>query len=144
MVHVPYKGSGQSVPAFLAGEVQIVIASLPSLSSHVKTGKARLLAVTSSSRSEQTPDVPTVSEFIPGYDFTTDNGLYAPAGTSAAIVSRLSAEVARAVKHPDTAARLNGLGLVPVGNTPEDYAALIRRNIERYAVAVKQSGARVN
>lgn len=144
LVHVPYKGSGQSVPAFLAGEVQVVVTALTALGPHVKSGKAKLLAVTSAHRSRQAPDVPSVSEFIPGYDFEAEIGLLVPAGTPAAVVARLSAEVAKAVKHPETMARLTTLGLDPVGSTPEAYATAIRRNLERFAEPVRQSGAKVN
>lgn len=144
VVHVPYRGSGQSVPAFVAGEVQAVFASLPALAAHVKAGKARLLAVTSATRSPQTAEVPAVSEFIPGYDFTTAIGLLAPAGTPAAIVSRLAGEVAKAMKQPDMAARLTPLGMEAFGSTPEAYDAQIRSDLAKYSVAVKISGAKVN
>lgn len=142
IVHIPYKGSGQSVPAFISGEVQIVLASLPALSAHIKAGKAKLLAVTSGSRSPQTPDVPAVSEFVPGYDFTVEIGLLAPAGTPPAILAKLSAESAKAMKNPDLIPRFIALGLDPVGSTPEFYAAAIRRGLERFSTAVKLSGAK--
>jgi tripartite-type tricarboxylate transporter receptor subunit TctC len=144
VVHVPYKGSGQSVPAFLAGDVPIVLTALPALGPHVRAGKARLLAITSGSRSAQTPEVPSVSEFIPGYDFFAEIGLLAPAGTPAAVVSKLAAESAKAMRRPDTVERLTALGLEPVGGTPEAFTALVRSNLERFAKAVKISGARVN
>jgi len=144
LAHVPYKGSGQSVPAFLAGEVPIVLTALPALGPHVQSGRAKLLAVTSVARSAQVPEVPSVSEFIPGYDFIAEVGLLAPAGTPVAAVSNISSEVAKAMKHPETASRLTALGLDPVGSTPEAFAALIRSNLERFAKAVKISGAKVN
>jgi tripartite-type tricarboxylate transporter receptor subunit TctC len=144
IVHVPYKGSGQSVPAFLAGQIPIVIASLPALAAHVKSGKARLLAVASPRRNAQAPDVPALAEFIPGYDYTVAIGLYAPAGTPSAIVTRIAAEVAKAVQHPETVARFTPLGIDPVGSTPDAFVAVIRRDLERYSTAVKSSGARAN
>ena len=144
LAHVPYKGSGQSVPAFLAGEVPIVLTALPALGPYVQSGRAKLLAVTSVARSAQVPEVPSVSEFIPGYDFIAEVGLLAPAGTPVAAVSKISSEVAKAMKHPETASRLKALGLDPVGSTPEAFAALIRSNLERFAKAVKISGAKVN
>lgn len=144
LVHVPYKGSGQSVPAFLAGEVPIVLASLPALVAHVKAGKAKLIAVTAASRSAQAPEVPAVAEYIPGYDFTTGIGLLAPAGTPPAIVNRISAAVGQALKNPDLTARLVSLGLDPVGSTPEAFTALIRKDLARYSTAVKLSGAKIN
>lgn len=144
LVHVPYKGSGQSVPAFLAGEVPIVLASLPALVAHVKAGKAKLIAVTAASRSAQAPEVPAVAEYIPGYDFTTGIGLLAPAGTPAAVVNRISAAVGQALKNPELSARLVSLGLDPVGSTPEAFTALIRKDLARYSTAVKLSGAKIN
>jgi len=144
IVHVPYKGSGQSVPAFIAGEVQVVLASLPALTAHLKSGKAKLLAVTSAGRSSRTPEVPAVSEFVPGYDFNVEIGLLAPAGTPPAVLSKLSAEVAKAMKHPDTITRFAALGMEPVGGTPEHYAAVIRQSLERFGAAVKLSGAKAN
>lgn len=142
LLHVPYKGSGQSVPAFVAGEVQVVFASLPALLAHVKAGKAKLLAVTSPKRSSQTPDVPAVSEFIPGYDFVTGMGLLGPVGTPPAIIARLTGEVAKVMQKPDLAARLVGLGIEAVGGTPEAYAALIKSDLAKYSIAVKISGAK--
>lgn len=144
IVHVPYKGAGQSVPAFLAGDVPIVLTQLPALGAHVQSGRAKLLATTSGARSVQTPDVPAVSEFIPGYDFTVEIGLLAPAGTPAAVIARLSAEASKAMKRPDTVARLTALGFDPVGSTPEAFTAHIRGSLERFAAAVKLSGAKAN
>jgi tripartite-type tricarboxylate transporter receptor subunit TctC len=143
-VHVPYKGSGLSVPAFLAGDVQIVVTALPALGPHVQSGKVKLLAVTSAARSGQTPDVPSVSEWIPGYDFFAEIGLLAPVETPGAIVARLYAESAKAMKRADTVTRLTALGLDPIGSTPETFSALIRSNQDRYARAVRISGAKVN
>ena len=88
--------------------------------------------------------MPTVSEFIPGYEYSVALGLLATAWQPPAIVSRLSSEVAKAVKHPDTVSRFTALGIDPVGSTPEAFVAVIRRDLERYSTAVKMSGAKVN
>jgi tripartite-type tricarboxylate transporter receptor subunit TctC len=144
MLHVPYRGSGQSVPALVAGEVNLVMASLPALMPHVKAGKLSLLAITSPRRSSQTPDVPAVAEFIPGYDFVTGIGLLGPAGMPPQLVSKLAAEVAKAVKLPAVAGRLVPIGLEPYGSTPAEYTALIERDLAKYSVAVKLSGAKAN
>jgi tripartite-type tricarboxylate transporter receptor subunit TctC len=144
MVHVPYRGSGQSVPALVGGEVNMVMASLPALVPHVKSGKIRLLAITSPKRSSNTPDVPAVAEFIPGYDFVTGIGLLGPAGMPPQIVSKLAAEVAKAVKLPSVTSRLIPIGMDPYGSTPAEFAALIERDLKKYATAVKISGAKVN
>ena len=144
MVHVPYRGSGQSVPALVAGEVNMVMASLPALVPHVKAGKIKLLAVTSPSRSQQTPDVPAVAEFIPGYDFVTAIGLLGPAGMPPQIVSKLATEVAKAVKQPQVAGRLVPIGMEPYGSSPAEYRELIERDLKKYSAAVKISGAKAN
>jgi tripartite-type tricarboxylate transporter receptor subunit TctC len=144
MVHVPYRGSGQSVPALVGGEVHMVMASLPALVPHVKSGKIKLLAITSPKRSSQTPDVPAVAEFIPGYDFVTGIGLLGPAGMPPQIVSKLAAEVAKAVKLPNVTSRLIPIGLDPYGSTPAEFTALIERDLKKYSTAVKISGAKVN
>jgi tripartite-type tricarboxylate transporter receptor subunit TctC len=144
MVHVPYRGSGQSVPALVGGEVHMVMASLPALVPHVKSGKIKLLAITSPKRSSQTPDVPAVAELIPGYDFVTGIGLLGPAGMPPQIVSKLAAEVAKAVKLPNVTSRLIPIGLDPYGSTPAEFTALIERDLKKYSTAVKISGAKVN
>lgn len=145
IVHVPYKGSGQSVPAFLTGEVQVVVSALPALGPHVKSGRAKLLAATSPARSAQAPDVPAVSESFAGYDFVAEIGLLAPAGTPARAVSTLSREATKAAAHPESAARFVALGMEPAASgTPEAYAERIRRNLDRFASAVKVSGAKPN
>jgi tripartite-type tricarboxylate transporter receptor subunit TctC len=144
IVHVPYKGTGQSVPALLGGQVALLYSALPSIESHVKGGKVKLLAVSSPQRSPQVPEVPTVAELgVPGYDFQPEIGVLAPAGTPPEIVARLSAEIAKAVKHPEVSQRFRQLGIEPIGSTPEAYAAVNRASYEKYARVVKVSGAKV-
>jgi tripartite-type tricarboxylate transporter receptor subunit TctC len=145
MTHVPYRGTGQSVPALLGGQVAILYAALPSIESHVKAGKVRILAVSTPQRSALTPEVPTVAESgIPGYDFVAEIGFYAPAGTPQEIVSRLAAEVQKAVKQPDVVQRFTQLGIDPVGSTPEAYNAANRENHRKYEALVKASGAKID
>jgi tripartite-type tricarboxylate transporter receptor subunit TctC len=144
LVHIPYKGSGQAVPAFLAGDVPLLITALTAIGPHVKSGKAKLLAVTSANRSPLAPDVPAVSEFIPGFEFNVELGLLAPAGTPSAVISIISTQVAKALKHPEVVARLKQLNLDPGGSTPEFFSAAIRRNQERFGTVVKRSGIKAN
>jgi tripartite-type tricarboxylate transporter receptor subunit TctC len=145
IVHVPYKGAGQSVPALLGGQVALLYAALPSVEGHVKAGKVKILAVSTPQRSPQAPEVPTVAEAgVPGYDFVAEIALYAPAGTPADIVAKLSAQAARAVKQPDVVARFKQLGIDPVGSTPEALAQQNRMNYEKYARVVKASGAKID
>ncbi|MGQ0653288.1 MAG: Bug family tripartite tricarboxylate transporter substrate binding protein, partial [Betaproteobacteria bacterium] len=119
LVHVPYKGTGQSVPALLGGQVALLYSALPSIAGHVKDGRVKILAISTAQRSPQTPEVPTVAESgIPGYEFVAEIGLLAPAGTPRDVITRLAGEVARAVKLPDVVQRFTQLGIESVGSTP--------------------------
>jgi tripartite-type tricarboxylate transporter receptor subunit TctC len=144
IVHVPYKGTGQSVPALLGGQVSLLYSALPSIAGHLKDGKVKMLAISTLKRSPQTPDVPTVAESgIPGYDFVAEIGLLAPANTPREVINRLSAESAKAVKQADVVQRFATLGIDPVGSTPDAYAAINKADYEKYAKLVKTSGAKI-
>jgi len=146
IVHVPYKGTAQAVPAMLSGEVALVFSAFPSILQHVKAGRVKLLAVNTLKRSPYAPDVPTVAEGtgLRDFDYPPLIGVLAPAGTPRSTVSRLAKGIAAAVAHPDVLQRFNVLGIDPVGSTPEAYAAQIRMDIERYARVVKASGVKVD
>ena len=145
IVHVPYKGTGQSVPALLGGQVALLYSALPSIAGHLKDGKVKILAISSAKRSPQTPDVPTVAESgIPGYDFVAEIGMLAPAGTPREIIQRLAREMAKVAKQPDVVQRFTQLGIDPVGSTPEAYASQNRSDYEKYAKLVKTSGAKID
>lgn len=145
IIHVPYKGNGQAIPAMIGGEVALVFSALPAIEGHLKTGRVKLLAVNTQKRSPQAPDVPTVTEVtgIKDYDYPPAIGVLAPAKTPRPVINRIAAVVAKSVQHPDTASRYISLGIDPVGNSPEQYAAQIRIDIAKYAKAVKQSGVKV-
>lgn len=144
-VHVPYKGAGQAIPALLGGQVALGLAALPAITAHIKTGKLKVLAVNTLKRSDQAPDVPTVAESgVAGFDFPAKIGVMAPAGTPAPIVAKISAELAKAVRHPETLKRFAALGIDPVGSTPDQYDAENKADIEKYARAVKVSGAKID
>jgi tripartite-type tricarboxylate transporter receptor subunit TctC len=145
MVHVPYKGTGQSVPALLGGQVPLLYAALPSIESHVKAGKVKILAMSAPQRSPQSPEVPTVAESgIPGYDFLAEIGFYAPAGTPQDVIAKVAAEVQKAVKQPDVVTRFRQLGIDPVGSTPEAYNTMNRASYQKYEKVVKASGAKID
>ena len=146
IVHVPYKGTGQAVPALLSGEVSLLFAALPSIAPHIKAGRVKLLGVNTIKRSAQAPEVPTIAEItgIRDYDYPPGIGVLAPAKTPKSVVDRLSSAIAKAVQHPDTAQRYTTLGIDGVGNTPAQYAAQIRVDIAKYAKAVKASGVKVD
>ena len=144
IVHVPYKGMGQAVPALLGGQVSMVFSALPAVEGHVQGGKVKLLALSTPQRSAQAPQVPTIAELgAPGFDFAPQIGMLAPAGTPQAIVQRLSAEVGKAVRLPDVSQRFQTLGIDPAGNSPQEYADSIRNAYERYGKTVRASGMRV-
>ena len=146
MLHIPYKGTAQAVPALLAGEVALVFSALPSIAQHWKAGRVKLLAVNTARRSAQAPNVPTIAEAanIEGYDYPPQIGVMAPAQTPAVIVNRVADGIAKAVRHAETQQRFTVLGIDAVGNTPADYAAQIRIDIKKYAQAVKVSGVKLD
>ena len=140
LVHVPYKGDAPQTAALLAGEVQLTFVPFFAVVPHIKAGKLRALAVTSAKRSEAFPDVPTMIEAgVPNFDFTGWLGILAPARTPPDIVARLSAEAARILALPDIRERLPGWGYEPVGNTPEQFAAVFRSDIAKYAKIIKDA-----
>jgi tripartite-type tricarboxylate transporter receptor subunit TctC len=145
IVHVPYKGNGQAIPAMIGGEVALVFSALPAIEGHLKSGRVKLLAVNTLKRSPQAPNVPTVSEVtgIKDYDYPPAIGVLAPAKTPRAVINRVAEAVSKSVNYPDIAKRYIELGIDPVGNTPEQYAAQIRVDIAKYAKAVKASGVKV-
>ena len=143
MVHVPYKGTGQSVPALVAGQVPMVLSGYPTLAAHAKEGKVKLLAINSPKRSDLAPDVPAIAETIPGFDFAPTFGLFAPVGTPHEIMVKIGADVARVVKMPDIVERMKALGIEPIGAPGEEWAKMLKADAERYSKAVKISGAKV-
>ncbi|OGA05295.1 MAG: 4,5-dihydroxyphthalate dehydrogenase [Betaproteobacteria bacterium RIFCSPLOWO2_02_FULL_62_17] len=141
MAHVPYKGTGQSVPALIAGQVPLVWSAYPSLAGSAKDGRIKLLAVNSLRRSSSAPNLPAIAELIPGFDFAPTIGFFAPAGTPRELIARISNDANEAVKSADVIAKLAGLDVQTVGSTPEEYAASLKSDEGRYAKAVKISGA---
>lgn len=146
LLHVPYKGTGQSMQDLIGGQHQVAFDTLPAAAPYVRSGRLRALAVTSARRLNEFPDVPTVPEAgVPGYLMTTWYGMFAPAATPPAIVKRLHAETAAVMQAPDTNARLVDVGADgTVTRSPEEFAALVRADIVRYAKIVKDAGLRID
>ena len=143
MVHVPYKGAAPALTDLLGGQVQLMFSTMPPALPHVKDGKLRALAVTSSKRSPATPELPTVDEIaLPGFEANTWHGVVAPAGTPAAIVARLNREIVAILHLPEVVERLSAQGAEPVGSTPEEFAAYIRSETVKWAKVVRESGAK--
>jgi len=137
MVHVPFAGAFLAVNGLLAGEVQAVFVSPGPLLQHIKAGKLRALAVTSDQRWTVMPDVPAMSEQLPGFVASVWFGMLAPAGTPRPIVGRLNEGIGRALKQPDVQERLRAIGLEPTPMTPEDFGRLIERDIAMWDKVVR-------
>ncbi|MGK9168248.1 tripartite tricarboxylate transporter substrate binding protein [Inquilinus limosus] len=141
MTHVPYKGSAQALGDVVAGHVDMIFDNIPTAVEQAKAGTVRPLAVTGLQRAKVLPDVPTVAEFIPGFDITSWQGILAPAGTPPAIVAKLSAEAQRIMRLPEIRARVEALGAQPIGSTAEEFAAYIKTETAKYKPIVEASGA---
>ena len=142
--HVPYKGAAGLAPALLAGDVGIGFIGYSIVAPHARTGKLRILAVSTSQRSALTPDIPTVAEAgVPGYGFDISVGYLAPAGTPRHAVQRLNQEINRALRLPEVRQVLETAGVPPVGGTPEQFGNAIRAEVELMARVVKAAGAKV-
>jgi tripartite-type tricarboxylate transporter receptor subunit TctC len=144
LTHVPYKGATQAAVGVAAGEVQVAFQGLATVTGLIKSGKLRLLGVTTAQRLPQFPEVPTVSESgLPGFEFNSWATVMAPAGTPKQIVAFLNAEVVRALAVPEVRNKLIAQGLTPRGSTPEELARSTREQLERYATLIKQAGIKV-
>ena len=146
LLHVPYKGSGQSMQDLLGGQHLVAFDTMPASAPQVRSGKLRAVAVSTAQRVPSFPEVPTAEEAgVPGYVVTTWYGVFAPAGTPTAIVNRLHAEMVKAMQTPDVRAKLEGIGADgSVSRSPEEFAALVRADTVRYAKIVKDIGIRID
>ena len=145
MLHVPYKGSAPALVDVVAGSTSMMFVDILSAMPHVKTGRLKALGVTGFKRSPAAPDLPTISEQgLPQFNGSTWLGLVAPAGTPADVVAKLSAETSKALNAPEVRDRLLAQGVEPVGSTPAQFTAHIETEMQRYAAAIKASGAKVD
>ena len=143
--HVPYKGSGPAMQDLLSGQVKVSFAGVPNVLPHVRTGRLRALAVTTSRRWGELPDVPTLSEAgVPGYEATLWLNLMAPAGVAQEIVQRLYAETAKALQDPELQQSLRSVGVQPHVLAPQELAAFMRAEYEKWGKVVRDTGATVN
>ncbi len=138
MLHIPYRGTAPSVTDLIAGQVDATLTGAPAVLPHVRSGRLRALAVSSAQRIAPLPDVPTVAESgYPGFEADQWYGIVAPAGTPAAVVTRLNAEINKALALPDVMQQLALEGAVPTPGTPQVFAELIKRELPRWAEVVK-------
>jgi tripartite-type tricarboxylate transporter receptor subunit TctC len=145
MVHIPYKGGAPALQALLAGDTQLMFDNLANSTPQLKAGKLKALAVTTAKRSALAPELPTLAETgLPGFDIYTWWGFMAPAGTPKEIIAKWNAEVTRILATPEMKAFFAQQGAEPAPTTPEQFAALIRSEIPKYAKIVKASGAKVD
>jgi len=145
MVHVPYKSSAESLNAILAGQgADIIFENLAPALPHIKAGKLRALGVTSEKRSSAVPDVPAIAETLPGFGIVSWQAIFAPAGVPQPVVDRLSAELIKAVKDPDTTAKLVAQGIEPGGMTPAELGAFQKSEVEKWARVIKAGNIKLD
>jgi tripartite-type tricarboxylate transporter receptor subunit TctC len=137
LVHVPYRGNGPALAALLGGQVEVLFPSLPSSIEYIRTGKLRGLAVTSAMRSEALPDLPTVGEFVPGYEISTWYGMGAPKGTPAEVIDKLNWEINAILSDPKAKARLADLGGTALVGSPADFSKLIADETEKWGKVIR-------
>ncbi len=144
MVHVPYRGAAPAVADLLGGQVQVMIDTTPASMPHIRSGRLRPLAVTTAARTDVLPDLPTVAEFVPGYEATSWFGIGAPKDTPPEIIGRLNKEINAGIADPRIKARLVDLGGTVLPGSPADFGKLIATETEKWAKVVKFSGAKPN
>jgi tripartite-type tricarboxylate transporter receptor subunit TctC len=145
LVHVPYKGSGPGLADLVGGQVLLFFDNITTSLPLAKSGKIRPIAVTTARRASVMPELPTIAESgLAGYDVSSWQGVFAPAGTPRPIVTKLNAQIVKILATPEVRERLTSLGADPVGNTPEQFAAYVKAEIAKWAPIVKASGARVD
>jgi tripartite-type tricarboxylate transporter receptor subunit TctC len=143
MVHVPYRGGALALTDMIAGQVQVMFDNIPTAMEFVRGGKLRGLAVTGAARSETLPELPTVADFLPGYEATSWYGLGAPKGTPADIIDKLNREVNAILADPKTKARFAELGATLLPGTAAEFGKLVADETEKWGKVVKFSGAKV-
>jgi tripartite-type tricarboxylate transporter receptor subunit TctC len=144
MVHVPYRGGGPALTDLLGGQVQVYFTGTVSSIEYIKTGRLRALAVTTATRSEALPDVPTVSEFVPGYEASGWFGVGAPKSTPTEIIDKLNNEVNAALADPKMKARLADVGGSALSGSPADFGKLIADETEKWAKVIKFAGIKAD
>ena len=145
IVHIPYKGGAPAIADLIAGNVQLMFESTNSIAPHVRAGRVRALAVTGERRASSLPEVPTLMEAgVPGYEVNAWSGLITTAGVPRPVLDKLNAAANRAIQQPETKERLAQLGSEGGGGTPEQFAALIRRDSAKWAEVVRRSGAKID
>jgi tripartite-type tricarboxylate transporter receptor subunit TctC len=144
MIHVPYRGAAPAIADLLGGQVQVMFNALPSSIGYIRAGKLRSLAVTTAMRSEAVPDLPMLSEFVPGYEVSTFMGVGTSRNTPAEIIERLNKEVNAGLANPVVKARFADLGGTVLAGTPADFGKLIADETEKWGKVVKFAGIKAD
>ncbi len=139
---IHFKGGGPAMIAALSGEISIGFPALPDTLPHVRAGKLRALGVTSAKRAQQLPDVPVIADTLPGYEFTTWQGLLAPKNTPRAIAVSLSERIKKSLSAPEHVKRFNDSGLDIIAGTPDEFAAHLKKEVEKWGKVIKERGMR--
>jgi tripartite-type tricarboxylate transporter receptor subunit TctC len=139
MQHVPYKGSSQSVPAILAGDIPVLMSGFGSVAAHIRSGKLNLLAITTAKRPPSMLDAPIIGDLIIGYDFPSETGLLAPAGLPVAVLAKLSNALKLATESPEFVARFKDTGTMPSFMNPNEYTENLKTNLKKYEQAVSRA-----
>ena len=143
MTHIPYKGAGPALTDLIAGQVHVLFDNLPSSIGHIRGGRIRALAVTTSEPSAALPGIPTVAQTVPGYEASAWFGIGMPKGTPRDVVDKLNAEVNRALSDPAMVKKLEDLGGTPIKGSADDFAKVVQSEVDKWAKVVKASGATV-
>ncbi len=143
MVHVPFRGGGPAAIALMSGEIQAIVSTLGSVLPFIEAQQVKALGVTSDKRIALVPDVPTLAEAVPGYEYTAWVGCFVPAGTPGDIVDRLNRELKKALADPATARSLSKLTLDPMHTTPQEFALRLKSDYERYGKVIQRTGAKL-
>jgi tripartite-type tricarboxylate transporter receptor subunit TctC len=142
MTHVPFKGTGESVPALLGGHIEVLFSAYPSLSGAADANQVRLLATNGAQRSAQAPNLPSLAEFVPGFDLAPVIGIFARASTPPAVIQKIVAEALAVVREPDVERQLAVVGVEPAGAGPDQFASVLQEETKRVAKVVQDAGIR--
>ena len=142
MIHVPYRGGAPALTDMISGQVQVMFDNVPTSIEFIRAGKLRPLAVTTAQRSEVLPDLPTVADFVPGYEASAWYGVGAPKGTPAEIIDKLNSEINAILANPKTKSRFAELGASLIGGSPADFGRLVVEETDKWGKVVRFSGAK--
>ena len=144
LVHVPYRGNGPALADLLAAQVQVMFATMPSSIAYIRAGKLRPLAVTTTTRPDELPEVPTVNDFVPGYEASTWYGVGVPTGTPAEVIGKLNKEINAALADPKMKGRLADLGGTPLLGSPADFGKLISEETEKWGKVIRAANIKAD